>query len=476
MALQQVLKTYYNDQQMTDTNSLVNALMEKPEELSPIITHLAGREEKKFPLSFLTEGVGNTKSIDRFEYEYRVKTHEVNVRPVVAGPGADAGQGGAIFKVTFPDKWFVFPYTLVSQSGVLARIMSEPVPSAGGYEYSLKLVSPDQASMPATDIAAGALFGMLYANVGVDFSRGNASNWSAPGLVRSKIGTIRKSYHFSGNAKDYVAQFTLPMKEGQSTQLWMDYEEYRHMLKFKEECEMYYWYGQKTYGNSGVNEMLDENGQPVISGPGLFEQIINKDTYSTLTQKKIEDVIGDLFYGMTDATDKQVTLYTGVGGAREFDKALRDYYGDSTNNGYLQTSEAKFITGSGRNLGITGYFTSYDHIDGHRVNVVKVPLFDHGPVAQASAKHPETGLPLESYRMTFVDQSTYDGENNLQMINKKGREMLRWCVAGSVVPKGFTETDTRASDIDGASVHMLKTAGILLRRFDTSLDLQCVAS
>ena len=46
MALMQVLKTYYNDSQMTDTNSLVNALMEKPEELSPIITHLAGREEK----------------------------------------------------------------------------------------------------------------------------------------------------------------------------------------------------------------------------------------------------------------------------------------------------------------------------------------------------------------------------------------------------------------------------------------------
>jgi hypothetical protein len=293
--------------------------------------------------------------------------------------------------------------------------------------------------------------------------------------VRSKIGTVRKSYHFAGNAKDYVAQFTLPMRDGQTTKLWMDYEEYRHMLKFKEECEMYYWYGAKTYDDNGVNQMLDENGQPVISGPGLFEQIINKDTYSTLTQSKIEDVIGDLFYGMTDATDKQVTLYTGIGGAREFDKALRSYYSASGNT-YLQTTESKFITGSGRNLGITGYFTSYDHVDGHRVNVVKVPLFDHGPVAQASKKHPESGLPLESYRMVFVDQSSYDGENNLQMINKKGREMLRWAVAGSVIPKGFASSDTRASDIDGASVHMLKTAGILLRRFDTSLDLQCVAS
>jgi hypothetical protein len=471
MALMQVLKTYYNDSQMTDTNSLVNALMEKPEELSPIITHLAGREEKKFPLSFLTEGVGNTKSIDRFEYEYRVKTHEVNVRPVVSSSGV--GAGGAVFSVVFPDKWFIFPYTLVSQSGVLARIMADPQPVSGGYEYKLQLVSPDQASMPAADVAAGALFGMLYANVGVDFSRGNASNWSAPGLVRSKLGTVRKSYHFAGNAKDYVAQFELPMKDGKTTKMWMDYEEYRHMLKFKEECEMYYWYGQKTHDANGVSTMVDENGQPVISGPGLFEQIINKDTYSTLTQSKIEDTIGDLFYGMTDATDKQVTLFTGVGGAREFDKALRNYYSGST---YLQTTESKFITGSGRSLGITGYFTSYDHIDGHTVNVVKVPLFDHGPVAQASNKHPESGLPLESYRMVFVDQSTYDGQNNLQMMNKKGREMLRWCVAGSVVPNGFNSTDTRASDIDGASVHMLKTAGILLRRFDTSLDLSCVAS
>ena len=487
----QVLKSYYNDQQMTDTNSLVNALMEKPEELSPIITHLAGREEKKFPLSFLTEGVGNTRSIDRYEYEYRVKTHENNTRPVISvkgQSGAGIGQNGTPFTVVFPDKWFIFPYTLVSQSGELARIMKDPVPVGNGYEYTLQLVKPGSSGLSAAageDLAVGALWGQLFANVGIDFSRGNASNWTAPGLVRSKIGTVRKSYQFSGNAKDYVAQFELPLKEGSSTKLWMDYEEYRHMLKFKEECEMYYWYGQRTHDDNGRTQMTDENGQPVVSGPGLFEQIINKDTYSTLTQKKIEDVIGDLFYGMTDATDKQVTLFTGIGGAREFDKALRSYYANgisgtgvdtSNSNSYLRTTESKFITGSGRSLGITGYFTSYDHIDGHTVNVVKVPLFDHGPVAQASKKHPETGLPLESYRMVFVDQSNYDGENNLQMINKKGREMLRWAVAGSVVPKGFAESDTRASDIDGASVHMLKTAGILLRRFDTSLDLTCTAS
>ena len=54
--------------------------------------------------------------------------------------------------------------------------------------------------------------------------------------------------------------------------------------------------------------------------------------------------------------------------------------------------------------------------------------------------------------------------------------MLRWCVAGSVAPRGFDQSNSRASDIDGASVHMLKTAGIVLRRFDTSLDMECVAT
>ena len=103
-------------------------------------------------------------------------------------------------------------------------------------------------------------------------------------------------------------------------------------------------------------------------------------------------------------------------------------------------------------------------------------MFDHGPVADARAKHPVTGYSLESYRMVFVDQSNYDGQANVQMISKKGREMMRWCVAGSVVPRGFDSGSARASDVDGASVHMLKTAGIVLKRFDTSLDIECTAA
>ena len=472
-----VQKTFYNDSQMTDMNSLANAFLTKPTELSPIITHLAGKDDKRFPLSFLTEGVGNTKSIDRLEYEYRVATHRLRTRPVAtANANANLGLGGSSFELEFPDKHFVFPYVLVSQSGAQARIMKAPEQVAGGssYKYTLQLVNPvASATLPAADAVAGALWAQMYAPVGVDFSRGNASNWETPGKVRNKLTTVRKSYHMSGNAKDFVAEFSLPTKGSGTTKLWMDYEEYLHMLDFKEECELYYWYGQKTYDANGQTFMKDENGQPVIVGPGLLEQIVNTDTYSTMTETKLKNIIGDLFYGMTDASVKQVTLYTGTGGAREFDEALKSHFSTNT---FKVGGENRFITGSGRSLGLTGYFTSYEHVDGHTINVVKLPIFDHGAVAQARAKHPVTGYSLESYRMEFVDQSNYDGQNNLQMISKKGREAMRWCVAGSVVPRGFSGSDARASDIDGASVHMLKTAGIVLRRFDTSIDITCTAS
>jgi hypothetical protein len=284
-----------------------------------------------------------------------------------------------------------------------------------------------------------------------------------------QTGKHLQEYATNLHAKDYVVEFDLPVKGGQTSRFWMDYEEWQHFLQWKEECEMYYWYGQQSYGDNGVVQMKDENGQPVQIGPGLFDQIINKDTYSVLTENKLSDVVGDIFFGMTDAQNMNVTLYTGTGGAREFDRAMKDKLGTL---GFTVFSDGRFIQGNGSELTLTGYFKRYEHVDGHTINVVKVPLFDHGAVAQASQRHPVTGLPLESYRMCFVDQSRYDGQPNVQMINKKGREMVKWAVAGSVVPRGMGDSALRASDIDGASVHFLKTAGICLKRFDTSIDIQ----
>ena len=472
-----IRKQYYNDTQMTDENSLAKTLLQYPDRLSPILTHLGGREDKKFPLTMFTEGAGNVETVKSQEYEYDVTTRTLEIRPVAETPDStdNLGIGGSLFTLKFSDKWFIKDYILVSQSGVQAQIKSEPRPAGSLWEYTLQLVNPDPNTvMPAEDVQEGKTFAMLFAAVGVDWSRGNASNWESPARIRHKLGTVRKSYQFSGNAKDYVVEFELPAHGGGTTKRWMDYEEWQKYLQWKMECEMFYWYGEQSYNEQGNTHLKDENGQPVIIPPGILQQIINKESYSRLSTDRLEQIIGDLYYGMTDADNQEVTLYTGIGGAREFDKAMKEHL---NNNVYTQFNDRQFVGGSplSRNMQIGGFFTSYQHVDGHVINVVKVPMFDHSAYAQARAKHPETGYSLESYRMVFVDQSNYDGQPNLSMVHKEGRSMLRWAVSGSVEPKGFETGPSRASDIDGASVHFLKNGGVVLKRFDTSLDLQCVA-
>jgi hypothetical protein len=103
-----------------------------------------------------------------------------------------------------------------------------------------------------------------------------------------------------------------------------------------------------------------------------------------------------------------------------------------------------------------------------------------------SPLHPETGFPLESYRMVFIDDGEFDGEPNLQFVAEKGRRMLHGTVTGLTnaprqysLVKGSSSASPEfqgllqmASDKDAASYHRMATAGANLRRGNTSLHLQ----
>lgn len=475
-----VARQRFGDTGVSDMASLSSALLTKPAEISRVMTYIGGREDgygsKRYVLTMLTEGGGNTIGIDSLEYTYNIFERTNPAIPISLAPGsvADLGKGGLPFVLTFPNKRFIFPYNIVGKSGTQVRIMQMPRQVGPNWEYTVQLINPDlNATLPAADVQPGALWSQLYAAVGVDWSRGNASNTSTPGKVKDKLTTIRKSYQLSRNANDFVMTIGLPKKDGGYSKYWMDFHEWQIYIQWKEEMETLYWYGERSYDMTGETRLRDENDQPIIIGPGVLQQIGNKETFSELTVNKIKNTIGDMFYSMTDSQKKEITLYTGTGGGQDFDEAMKN---EMLGKGYTVTADGKFISGSGRNLTLTGYFTSYEHINGHTIKVAVVPGFDDGAFAASRAKHPRTGYSLESHRMVFLDTGSYEGEPNLRMLQKNGAEMIRWAVTGSVVPKGFTGNDTRASDIDGASVHYLKVGGVVLRRTDTSLDMQCVAN
>ena len=123
--------------------------------------------------------------------------------------------------------------------------------------------------------------------------------------------------------------------------------------------------------------------------------------------------------------------------------------------------DTKQVTGEGNSMMFGAYFNQYRHIDGHKVTFKKLPLMDRGVMADVSDPHPITGLPLESYNMYCIDNSTYEGQRNIQYVSEAGREEVNRVVPGMAAPPdGYNETLFASSDIDATSVEWMKTQGV----------------
>ncbi len=468
----------------TNENSLANALLTKPDKLNPVITHLAGEESKKFPLTFLTEGQkGGYKTIELndIQYEWDVIGRTKQGDKIVSHTyqaGDKPGINFTPFYFTTESNWLKVQHTVHSPNGVEARIMEKPRQNGAHWTYKLVLGGNNPAAYcPLSELVAGSVWVMVGgAAVSQSFSMGNESNVMMPGKMKNQISILRKSYRFGGNIKNKTVEVQFNI-EGVKTSYWMPFEEWQHMLNWKQACEEHYWHSNYNRLPDGTIAMKDEDtGLPVPIGAGADAQIPNRDTYSFLTYKKIKNTVGDVMYGATDTGKMNVKLYTGVGGLEEFSDAMTQQAGP-----YTQITGDKFVKGTdSRHLYLSGFFTAFEHIDGHIVEVHYLPLCDFGAKAENAPKHPISGKPMTSYDMYFLDQSAYDGEPNIQMLAEKGRSMVRGVVKG-MSPMGmkadgsdFTgNSEYIATEKDENSIHFLSSKGICIRRNNHCFKLSC---
>lgn len=467
---------------LTNENSLANALLTKPDTINPVITHLAGAESKKFPLTFLTEGQkGGYKTIDINDIQYdwgtigRTKTGDKIVSTTYIA-GDKPGVNGTPFFVTFESNWLKVQHTLRTPNGQYARVMTRPSQIGSNWSYTLEIISGDAAAYIAlSELAVGSVWVMEGgAGVSESSSMGNESNVMMPGKMRNQISILRKSYRYGGNLKNKQVEVQFNV-DGKNTSYWMPFEEWQHMMNWKQACEEHYWSSQYNRRPDGTIAMKDyDNGYAIPFGAGVDAQIPNRDTYSALTYKKIKETVGDVMYGATDTGKMNIKLYTGIGGKEEFSDAMSDKA-----SGFTQIIGDKFVKGEGRNMMLTGFFTAFEHVDGHVIEIHDLPMLDYGARAENAPKHPVTGKPLSSYDMYFVDQSTYDGDPNVLMVSQKGRSMIRGMVKGMAPanPNEFSGNDERiATEKDENSIHYLSAKGICIRRNNHCFKLTCSIS
>jgi len=475
----------------TNNNSLAQMRLTKADQINPVITHLMGREDRKFPLTFLTEGQkGGMKRIEVEDVEYNWPViSRMKQSDVVVGHSYSAsdkpGIAGSIFKVRFKTNWLKQQHTIHSPNGIQARIQGRPEPVDGVWEYKLVIIYRDPSEYcPLSELQYGAKWSMTGgANVAESYSSGNESNKQAPGRLKNQIGILRKSYEIAGNVSNRTVEFQFNIK-GKVTSKWMPWEEYQHEMQFKEVIEENLWWSKYNRDAQGRITTIDPDTQlPIPMSAGVDDQIPHKDTYGILTVQKLHNTVGDVLYGGTDTGNMDVILFTGIGGAREFDASIKR---DTTGTGgwmLLQGDAAtKFVRGNGtHNLEYGGYFNKYVHIDGHTITVRLLNLLDFGSRADNSPKHPISNLPLSSYEMYFVDMSMYDGDRNVKMVSQKGRSMIRGIEQGMTLVKGTNYGDYKgnandvrlATDQDKTSIHFLKTCGILIRRNTHCFKLSC---
>jgi hypothetical protein len=494
----QVHQDIFDGKALLDEQNFYHQRYGKPDELSMKLTWLLGDSTGSFPLAMATMGDvvspngfkksnAKVKELNDIQFTYPVMSR-LNKAIVVAedNTGANLGLAGATFNITFTDNWAKRNYMIESPLGVQAYILTDPDKVSNGWKYTLQLNAvSDSTVVPPSEVVAGQLWAELNTFNPESESRGTEFKRVAPGKYKNQMSIIRLSHQWAGNASSKVMPIQISHEGKSNMDLWMDFEHYQFERAWLEECEHMYWYSRYNRRANGTIALKDIlTGKVIPTGAGMLEQINNYSTYTSLTYNYLQNTVANALFGQSDTDGMSITLHTGRGGMREFDAAMKEA-------GITQLALGdvgdKFIGGSNYNLVSMGFFDSFYHIDGYYIKVKHNPIFDYGRRAIKSPLHPDTGYPLESYRMVFIDDGTFDGEPNLQMVAEKGRRFLHGVVPGmATMPKQYQilqgagninsgSLSLITSDVDKSSYHRLMVGGCQLRRGNTSLHLQCIA-
>lgn len=490
----QVQEQIFDSKSMLDEENFYHQRQGAPSELTKKLTYILGSYNKNYPISMMTLGgvgfgVNNTAvELDDVQFTYPVMGHDTKASVILSveySGGDKPGVGHAKFYATFSDNYIKRFYVIQSEGGIQAYVHSDGVPAAsGGYRYELQL-DPAAATdfCPLSQLQPNVKWVDLFTQVAESESRSTESKMVMPGLFKNQMGFIRAGMSWAGNAANKVMRIKVQTDKGE-TDVWMDYFMWQFERRWLEECEHNYWYNKYNRTANGTIDLKDMlTGKVIPRGSGILEQITNKSTYSTLTYKTLANKIGDALFGQSDTSNFNITLMTGTGGRREFHRALLAEGATYLSNYGLVAD--KFVTGEGSNLMLGGFFDGFYHIDGYVIKLKHSPIYDIGRVAKASPLHPQTGLPLESYRMTFLDDSDVDGMPNIRHVAQKGRSFMDGVVKGlTPMPPSMnimmgnsmmSESKLLATVQDKSEYTRFKSAGIQIMRGNRCFDLQCTA-
>lgn len=482
----------YSTQQFSDENLLLNFKLIDPPTLSKTLTWLWGKDSDEFPLTFLTEGQGATKSIKPLkisdtQYKWKVMGRMRSTSKCLGVPNSGVtkpGFNGTPFEIDFEDDFFKRMFTAYSPDGShRIRFQTNPVKiGTNRYRYTAILLTGGNSSyLASTQYAAGMYWVEGAPIIAASKSDGTSSNHVAPGEMTNQFGYHRYGYELAGNVSNKATNIEFDLAGGGKTNKWIPFDFKNFELKRKKLNEEDLWFSEYNRDINGIIYAREVDGEPLPIGAGI-KQILKTagqyDTYSTLTLNKLKSIVRSTFSNRVDATPMELVLYTGKGGMEQFNNAILS---DANAASYFTPlGEAAIRSGKDGYMQYGAYFNQFKTIDGFIITLKYNKMFDHGSQATAQRQNGDMidGYPRMSYTMVCLDQSKTDsGERNITMVCEEGRELVTGIYVGmSPVPDvwGVVNGMQKSTRRDISSFELIDSQGIHIQNYTTSFWLDRV--
>ena len=477
----------FDDRGYSNEESIANLQLQKPVEINAFLTYNYGKDDDRFPLTFLTEGRGSAGVVDVDTVQWTWKTmgrskfddfvtyfNTANTKP---------GVGGSDFEVHFSTHWFIEQYTLTAPDGhTQVRIQRDLGESAHGYGYILRLMSPNpDAFVDPEMLTVGKYWSMGAPLVSESYSKGNRSNTMGPGQMTSQLEFHRYSKEIAGNLANVVTEYEFEGGDGGKNKLWINEEMRQFNVTMRIANEERLWMAEYNRNANGEVSLKDmDNGKPIPTTAGMLEicRESNYDTYGEyLTLNKIKRTVGDVLDRDTDDGTMNIVLMGGKGFIEDFDEAMRM---DAKENGFVTPLGDKMIDGSDAGLAYGKYFRRYKTVDEHTITVKHCSFFDKSTIAETAKKngmiHPRSGLPITSHQACFIDFSSYNGHQNVRKVRMKGQIYKAKVLKGLTdVPAswGVPETNFISTEIDMSRFEVKDSLGLQVDTATKMFLLQC---
>ena len=456
-----VIKKMQWNANFTDKNHLGKNLMIQPAIFEPKMTQIfTAQRYSDNPLTTMLTKMGASKTIDQTEWTWNLEG--AYSRPLVVIENLESsndtpGKYNQLFKIKLDEAWFLAGDVIhPGNPDVQVRIQEVIGKQGNGCVYLVRYMTDDASKyLNPKYLKVGTKWAKLYAQYGEASEQDGSTQFSMPIQLKNRMSRYRKMYKVTGDAANEVLAVALPYK-GKKYLSWIKYAEVRYWEQWYRELERGAWYSKST------DTVLDANGRPIQSGPGVQEQLKNSHIhyYSTLTLKLIEEYLMDIFYGrVKPGSGRQIKAFTGEYGMLMFHRAVQAW---TEQSGFVKNIEV-FTNKVGSEYTAKGMETGYQYVKYHFANGSTLELI-HNPLYDDRDINFEidsvTGYPVESMRFTFLDFSNGGTDSsNIEWVDKKNGFKSGY-IAGLQNPYGPNNGDIMTHTGDWYSMHCQKQFGI----------------